>query len=242
MKRTKRGPAWRNPVAEWTAQLLGLLFLTAMVAQPYVIPSGSMSETLLTGDHVIVDKLAYAPTGRLSKRLLPYQSIERGDIVVLRSPVNLSENLVKRVIGVPGDRIRIVDRQLWLNGSPVSEPYKIHGDPRTAPERDNFPSALARSYEGGRRMLRDHVIEGELHVPEDHYFVLGDNRDDSLDGRFWGLVPRANSFGKPWLVYWSYNAETEQLMDGNLNPDHLLDIALNCFTKTRWERQFRLIH
>ena len=212
-----------------------------MVAQPYVIPSGSMTGTLLTGDHVIVDKMAYAPSDSLGRHLLPYRSIERGDIVVLRSPINLSENLVKRVIGVPGDRIRIVEKQLWLNGHPADEPYKIHTAPGIEPLRDNFPSPLAATYEGGRRMLREHVRGGELHVPEGHYFVMGDNRDDSLDGRYWGLVPRANIFGKPWLVYWSYDAEAEQLMDGNLNPDHLFDIALNFFGKTRWERTLHVI-
>jgi len=241
MRRTSRGPVWRNPVAEWTAQLLGLLLLTAMVAQPYVIPSGSMSETLLTGDHVIVDKMVYAPAGPIGRRLLPYQSVERGDIVVLRSPIDLSQNLVKRVIGVPGDLIRIVEKQLWLNGRPVSEPYKVHATSYLEPSRDNFPSLSAVSHERGRRMLRDYVINGDLSVPDGHYFVLGDNRDDSFDSRYWGLVHRENIFGKPLLVYWSYDAETERLMDGNLNPEHLLDIAFNFFRKTRWERTFQLI-
>lgn len=241
MKRKPRKFVPLHPAAEWAVNLLILLFATAMVAQPYIVPSESMEGTLFTGDHIIVDKMAYAPSGAFSRHLLPYQPIRRGDIVVLRSPLNLEENLVKRAIGVPGDRIHIVDRQLWLNGRPVAEPYKSHTAATREPLRDNFPSQLATLYEGGRRMLRDHVIGGELVVPEGHYFLLGDNRDNSLDSRYWGLAPRANIFGKPLLVWWSYDAPTERLMSGNIDPAHLLDIAANFFSKTRWDRTFHLI-
>ena len=209
-----------NGVAEAAAQILVLLFATAMVAQPYVIPTPSMTGSLLVGDHLIVDKLAYAPAGEISRYLLPYMDVERGDIVVFHYPLDISENYVKRVIGVPGDRIRIVDRQLYRNGQAVDEPYKTHQRDYSIPILDNF---------------------NEVMVPEGHYFVMGDNRDNSEDSRVWGFVPRQNIIGKPVLIWWSYDAATERLVDGNVNPEHLLDIALNFFSKTRWERTFRLI-
>src|SRR5271155_593814 len=119
-------PAQRNSVAEWAITILILLFGTSTIAQPFVIPTSSMHNTLLTGDHLIVDKLAYAPPGPLSQHLLPYEDVKRGDIIVFRHPTNLSEDLVKRCIGVPGDRIKLVDKQVFINGKPLYEPYVIH--------------------------------------------------------------------------------------------------------------------
>ena len=231
-----------NFIAEWAVNLLILLFTFAMVAQAYVIPTGSMEDNLLIGDHIIVDKLAYAPEGPISKHLLPYTPVSRGDIICIRSPIDLNENLVKRVIGVPGDRIRIVNKQVYINGKPVDEPYKRHKTDYFDSYRDNFPSSPNTFiYDGGRDMLANHVSGGEVVVPQSNYFAMGDNRDVSLDSRYWGFVPRDNIIGKPVLVWWSYDAPTERLMNGNIDPVHLLDIAFNFFEKTRWDRTFQLI-
>src|ERR1700694_4130850 len=116
-------PVQRNSVAEWAITILSLLFGTSMIAQPFVIPTSSMHNTLMTGDHLIVDKLAYAPPGPFSRHLLPYTDVKRGDIIVFRHPVLLKEDYVKRVIGVPGDHIKEIDRVIYLNGKPLTEPY-----------------------------------------------------------------------------------------------------------------------
>ncbi len=210
----------RNTAGEWAVTFLLLIFATAFVAQPYVIPSGSMESTLLTGDHVIVDKLAYAPAGDFSKRFLPYQDVRRGDIIVFRSPENKDITLVKRAIGVPGDRVRIADKRLVLNGRFAAEPYVQHIDSLSIPARDNT---------------------AEFTVPPGHYFAMGDNRDNSHDSRFFGFVPRENIFGKPCVIYWSYESTTENLSGSPLNPDHLQDLALNFFSKTRWRRTFQFV-
>jgi signal peptidase I len=210
----------RNTAGEWAATFLLLIFATAFVAQPYVIPSGSMESTLLTGDHVIVDKLAYAPAGDFSKRLLPYQDVRRGDIIVFRSPENKDITLVKRAIGIPGDRVRIAEKRLVLNGHFAVEPYVQHIDSLSLPARDNTE---------------------EFTVPPGHYFAMGDNRDNSHDSRFFGFVARENIFGKPCVIYWSYESTTENLSGSPLNPDHLQDLALNFFSKTRWRRTFQFV-
>src|SRR5271155_3860727 len=133
-------PAQRNSVAEWAITILILLFGTSTIAQPFVIPTSSMHNTLLTGDHLIVDKLAYAPSDGLSRHLLPYQDVQRGDIIVFRHPTLLKEDYVKRVIGVPGDRIKLIDKTVYLNGHALTEPYTIHIFNNTDPYRDNFPA------------------------------------------------------------------------------------------------------
>ena len=198
---------------------------------------------MLIGDHLFVDRLAYAPAGELSAHLLPYQDVKRGDIIVFKYPLDIRQNYVKRVIGVPGDRIRIVNKVVHLNGSPLNEPYKILIPQQSSDYLNNFPQSPDIAIEPrGIAMLRDHVRVGELVVPEGQYFAMGDNRDNSADSRFWGLVPRENIVGKPTMIWWSYDAPTEHLVDGNIHLDHLADLALNFFSKTRWRRTFLLLH
>lgn len=233
----------RKPLAEWALTLLLLLFGTTTLVQAYVIPTGSMEGTLLVGDHVLVDKLAYAPAGAMSRLLLPYSPIRRGDIIVFRWPSNLQANLVKRVIGLPGDRIRIADKQVYCNGKALQEPYKVHSDPGRLPFRDTWP-ALPLDPQvdaAGRAMFQQHVHQGELVVPPGHYFALGDNRDASLDSRYWGLVPRENIIGKPLAVFWSYEAETRELVQVTPSFAHLKDLALHLASKTRWSRTGHLL-
>jgi len=231
----------RNTIAEWTVTALIMVWASTNVAWPFVVPTGSMESTVLTGDHVIVDKLAYSPSGTVSRYLLPYQDVRRGDIVVFRFPLQMQENYVKRVIGMPGDRIRIENKQLFLNGKAVAEPYKQHVSETILPYRDQFPGVpFGPVSEEGRLMIEQHTANGALIVPAGRYFVLGDNRDDSWDSRYWGFVPRENIVGKPWIIYWSYEAKPGALKEA-VNLDHLADLALNFFSKTRWDRTLRVV-
>ncbi|WP_080507741.1 signal peptidase I [Bryobacter aggregatus] len=232
----------RGMIAEWTVTVLILLFATTTLAQAFVIPTGSMEDTLLVGDHLLVDKLSYSPAGSFTKHLLPYQDVQRGDIIVFRYPEDIKQTYVKRAIGLPGDHIRIENKQLVLNGKQVAEPYKVHKTGYIDSYRDNFPSEpLMPLFPGGRRMLRENVQGGELVVPAGAIFALGDNRDESEDSRYWGFVPRENIVGKPLIIYWSYESTRENLSGSPINPDHLKDLALNFFTKTRWDRSFQLV-
>jgi len=241
-ERTRVSDAPRSTIAEWTVTIILLLFGTTTLVQAFVIPTGSMEDTLLVGDHLLVDKLAYAPPGPIAGHLLPYDDIKRGDIIVFRYPEDISQTFVKRVIGVPGDRIRIFHKQVYRNGVPISEPYKFHKTDYFVPYRDDFPGQPdAQVLPDGLKMLSENVVNGEVVVPPGHYFAMGDNRDSSLDSRYWGFVPRENIIGKPLIIYWSYDASTEALSGPTLSPDHLLDLAQNFFTKTRWRRTFKLV-
>jgi len=233
----------RSTLAEWTITVLLLLFLTTTLVQAYVIPTGSMEDTLLIGDHLLVDKLAFAPAGPVSKYLLPYTDVKRGDIIVFRYPVDITQTFVKRCIGVPGDRIRVINKQVYLNNVRLDEPYTYHKSDYIDSYRDNFPGEPNVSVD--RRasdMLLNHVINGDVVVPPNSYFAMGDNRDSSLDSRYWGFVPRENIIGKPLVIYWSYDAPTDQLNTSSISVEHIVDLAQNFFTKTRWRRSFMLIH
>jgi signal peptidase I len=232
----------RSFLAEWTVTFILLLFGTTSLVQAFVIPTGSMEDTLMIGDHLLVDKLAYAPAGPISKYVIPYTDVKRGDIIVFRYPVDIQQTFVKRCIGVPGDRIRLVNKQLILNGKPVNEPYVYHKTEYIDSYRDNFPSdPNVHVAEQAQDMLMNHTQSGEVSVPSGSYFAMGDNRDSSLDSRYWGFVPRANIIGKPLIIYWSYDAPTEALSKPMMSIDHLLDLVQHFPTKTRWTRTFRLI-
>lgn len=232
----------RNTIAEWTLTIILLLFGTTTLVQAFVIPTGSMEDTLLIGDHLLVDKLAYAPPGPISKYLLPYTPIQRGDIIVFRYPVDVTQTYVKRVIGIPGDRIKIVNKQVYRNGQKLYEPYTYFKTQYYDSYRDNFPGEPnSRIEEGAQIMLEKHVVNGEVVVPPGNYFAMGDNRDSSFDSRYWGFVPRENIIGKPLIIYWSYDAPTDELASSTISLDHALDLFQHFFTKTRWRRTFRLI-
>jgi signal peptidase I len=238
-----KDPPYRGFIAEWTVTIILLLFGTTTLIQAYVIPTGSMEDTLLVGDHLLVDKLAFAPPGTgLTSHLLPYTEPHRGDIIVFRYPVDISQTFVKRCIGVPGDRIRLIDKNLILNGKAVMEPYVYHKAEFFDPYRDQFPIPNIHIPSAASDMLRNHVVNGEVVVPPGFYFAMGDNRDMSLDSRYWGFVPRANIIGKPLIIYWSYDASTEDLTSTAISAKHILDLLEHFPTKTRWKRTFRLIH
>jgi signal peptidase I len=230
-----RRPTPRNVVTEWALTLSIFLFATTTLLQAYVVPTGSMEGNLRVGDHMLVDRVAYSDPGAFGSRILPYREPARGDIVAFLFPEDIRQTYVKRVIGLPGDRIRMDHGQVIRNGCRLVEPYTQHIGTYLDPYRDNFPRpAEAETSPRGRDMLAHHVFNGELTVPPDTLFVLGDNRDNSLDSRYWGFVPRSYVVGKPLVVYWSYDAPTADLTEWTVS--HVVDLAQHFFTKTRWER------
>jgi signal peptidase I len=199
-----------------------------------------MESTVLIGDHLLVDKLSYAPADAITRHLLPYTEPKRGDVIVFRYPMDIRQNFVKRVIGVPGDHIHIVDKVVYVNGKALTELYTQHIDPRVEPYRDNFPSQpYGPVTDRAQEMLASHVQNGELVVPAENYFAMGDNRENSLDSRYWGFVPRENIIGKPLVIFWSYDAPTEEWAGDS--GSHYVDLAKNFFTKTRWNRTLKLV-
>ncbi len=234
----------RSAISEWVVTILLLLFGTTTLVQAFVIPTGSMEDTLLVGDHLLVDKLAYAPSGGpITRFLLPYTPVKRGDIIVFRYPMDVRQTFVKRVVGVPGDRIRVENKDVFRNGRKVAEPFVYHKTDYIDPYRDNFPStAYPHLNDRATEMLERNVVNGEVVVPPDSYFAMGDNRDNSSDSRYWGFVPRENIIGKPLIIYWSYDTTTDRLTDPGIGVAHIVDLAEHFFSKTRWRRTLQLIH
>jgi signal peptidase I len=230
-----RKPGPRGTVTEWVITLALLFFGTSTLVQAYVIPTGSMEGTIRIGDHMLVDRLAYSDPGIFGKALLPYREIDRGDLIVFPYPVDPSQTYVKRVIGIPGDRIRMESGQVIRNGKPLLESYTQEIGRFADPYRDNFPQDPPMGLPSQAvEMLARHQVNGEIVVPPGMLFAMGDNRQNSSDSRYWGFVPRDTVKGRPLLVYWSYDAPTENLIEWKLS--HLVDVGLHFFTKTRWER------
>jgi signal peptidase I len=220
------------------------LFLLTFLLQPYLIPSESMERTLLIGDFLLVDKQLLAPSDALSRTLLPYREVQRGDIVVFHHP--RPPLLIKRVVGIPGDRIRVDEGHLSVNGLRVPEPYAAFEPTTWNPARDVFPGTVYSdpnvNPDWWRKML-SLVHNGELVVPENQYFVLGDNRNYSEDSRFWGLVPREAIVARPLVIYFSVRrpspTDVEVAPDDRLGHDRELTAKLTGFA--RWERIFRVV-
>ncbi len=209
------------------------LFVRTFVFENFKIPSGSMEDNLLIGDHLVVNKFIFAQNGdSLLHRLFPYRQPERGDVVVFKYPEDPRRDFIKRCVAVAGDTVEIRSKQLYLNGERVEEPLVVHKDPRIF---DDLPTVPVSS------RIRDNF--GPLTVPEGTIFCLGDNRDNSLDSRFWGPVPLDYVKGRAVLIYWSYEAGRDdwQWRGFGHRLRQLASVVLNFFTKTRWEREFRLI-
>ena len=219
------------------------LYGTTFAIQAFKIPSSSMEDTLLIGDHLMVDKLAYAPPGRWLGPLLPYREVRRRDIIVFKYPVDPRTHFVKRVVGVPGDRLRMVNQQLYINGHLADEGYKVHKMGSVDVYRDNFPDSMPPSVHVWAEEFRQYVQDGWLVVPPGHYFAMGDNRDSSLDSRYWGFVPRENIQGKPLLIYWSLESVSADYRYRSLweRGVGILKTVVQFPFKTRWERMFLLI-
>jgi signal peptidase I len=234
----EEGERPKNFVADWTATLIVLVFGTTTMLQAYIVPTSSMESNILVGDHLLVDKMAYADPGSLGRLFLPYREVKRGDIIVFLYPEDIRTPYVKRVVGVPGDRIRLTDRTVVRNGKCLVEPYVQHiMKPHIDQFRDSFPQGESFSLlPKGRLMLEQNVKNGEVVVPAGQYFAMGDNRDNSLDSRYWGFVPRENIIGKPLVVYWSFAVDGTYPTDWKL--EHLFNVAKNFFGNTRWSRTF----
>jgi signal peptidase I len=221
------------------------IFVITFIVQAFQIPSGSMENTLLVGDYLLVNKLCYGGSG-LASYLMPYQKIARRDIIVFHYPVDPRQHFVKRVIGLPGDRLRMVNKKVYINGTPLDEPYVRFLEPANNLYRDDFPRTdiPAFNMEGSWWLqMRKLVEDGELIIPQGHYFVMGDNRDDSQDSRYWGFVPQENIIGRPLLIYWSVQ-DWEQNPPSNLSGrfHHLAYAVTHLFQITRWNRTLRLVH
>jgi signal peptidase I len=241
------------PSTDWTTSLQSLLgtvviavFVITFIVQAFQIPSESMENTLLIGDYLLVDKFCYGGGG-FWDHFLPYRKIQRGDIVVFHYPINPSQHFVKRVVGLPGDRVRLINKQVWINGVPQKEPYVRYTSAMRDLYRDDFPRLdMASPGEDGKWLLlmRKLVEDGQLIVPESHYFVLGDNRDESLDSRYWGFVPRPNIIGRPLLIYWSMRGLEDDGEMATSTSDKLYRFyyaVTHLFRITRWDRTFRLV-
>jgi signal peptidase I len=223
------------------------VFVITFVVQAFQIPSESMENTLLIGDYLLVDKLRYGGGGFWDP-IMPYRRVRRGDIIVFRYPVNPTQHFVKRVVGIPGDRVRLINRRVYVNGVPSEEAYVRYSSRVHDAFRDEFPrlNIPVPGLEGRWWLQMKKLVEdGELIVPEGHYFVLGDNRDESLDSRYWGFVPKENVIGRPLLIYWSVRNIDEDIPVSNSPGDKLFHFAYavsHIFQITRWDRTFRLVN
>ncbi len=207
------------------------LFIRTFVFQAFKIPTGSMEENLLIGDHLIVNKMLYAPTGSaLESAMVPVRQVKRGDVVVFKFPQEPDRDFIKRVIGLPGERIRIENKTVYINDEPLDEPYVFFLDPPGTSEPGLFTSR------------RDDMPE--LPVPEDHYFVMGDNRDNSHDSRFWGPLDSRLLKGRALMIYWSYDAPDGRdayFKEGLDRVKEILSVIPYFVTNTRWDRFFHLV-
>ncbi|MGA8153535.1 MAG: signal peptidase I [Terriglobales bacterium] len=242
-----------RPGMDWLTSLQSLLttvviavFVITFVVQAFQIPSESMENTLLIGDYLLVDKLRYGG-GNISDHFIPYRQVRRGDVVVFHYPVIPAQHFVKRVVGVPGDHVRLIKGQVFVNGNPLTEPYVIHSSSIPDVYRDGFPQLMDVPGETANwaGQMKKWVEDKQLIVPEGFYFVLGDNRDESLDSRYWGFVPRENIIGRPLLIYWSVRSVNDEISTASRPDDklyHFAYVVSHLFQITRWNRTFRPIN
>jgi signal peptidase I len=221
-----------------------VIFVITFVVQAFRVPSESMENTLLIGDFLLADKVRFADQAGAWDGTLPYQTIHRGDIIVFRYPVEPSIYFVKRVIGLPGDRIRLRRKVVYLNGAPLQESYVIHKERDSDLYRDNFPAGSDFPKDDCLvcRDLPRYVRDNELVVPEGRYFVMGDNRDQSSDSRYWGFVPQANIVGRPLVIYLSVRGFSEDKL--STSGDKLIpsgQMLAHIFHLGRWNRMLRLV-
>jgi len=226
------------------------LFVLTFVMQPLLIPSESMERTLLVGDFLLFNKQVYAPASRLERLFLPYRPVARGDIVVFRH--SDPPLLIKRVVGIPGDRLRIAGGQVFVNGVALDEPYAAFEPAPPDPARDNIPAKIYTDPQVDPewwRQMQSLTRDGELLVPPGEYFVLGDNRNHSKDSRFWGFVPRQAIVARPVVIYFSLTrpsttdvdpAPVQQASNDRLGHERELAERLTGFA--RWRRIFHVVH
>jgi signal peptidase I len=244
----------QTTIAEYLESLLVTvllaLFGTSFVVQAFKIPSASMESTLLVGDHLLVNKFIVGGRGAWYERLLPYRSLERGNIIVFKYPFKDHQHFVKRVIGVPGDHLKLVDQRVYINGKLLNEPYVVH-DPsaRYDPLNYNFPPAGKQVFTSPMQLewaheIKNYVAGDEIIVPRGKYFAMGDNRDNSEDSRFWGFVDRDAIMGRPFLIYWSVEATSGDYSNETSFGTRLwgvIDTLMHLPSRTRWSRMLHTV-
>jgi signal peptidase I len=240
------GGDWPSTVQSVSGTVVIAIFVVTFLLQAFTIPSESMEQTLLIGDYLLVDKFCYGGSTGWN-RLLPYRNVKRGDVIVFHYPMNPAQDFVKRVVALPGDRLRLINKRVFVNGLPVREPYVQFISPQRNFYRDDFPQTGSPDYGVNARWWKEMpklVEDHQLIIPEGYYFVLGDNRDDSQDSRYWGFVPRENIIGRPLLIYWSSGSLSNDLSRSPSVGDRLYHLAYavtHVFEITRWGRTFRLV-
>ncbi len=218
------------------ALLIAVIFATfarTWVVQAFKIPSGSMERNLLIGDHILVNKFVYGPTRfPWEKAVLPMRQVGRGDVVVFKFPVEPERDFIKRCMGLPGDTLKLIDKDLYINGRHVDDAVFTYYD-----DGETYPRDLLFH----PRRTRDNF--GPTTVPPGSYFCMGDNRDNSNDSRYWGPVPENHLKGRAFMVYWSFASDEDQILwPGYAGKVRQIgNVALNFFTQTRWERTFRIV-
>jgi signal peptidase I len=240
----------RETPLEFTASMAAVLvtglFIITFNLQAFEIPSSSMENTLLIGDHVFVDRTTLAPASRYLGPLLPYREVKRGDIVVFLSPAEAGLYVVKRIVGVPGDRIHLREGVVYLNGQAQDESYVVHAGGYN-PYRDNFPAVPPGMGPNvtpeWQLIMNSYVDKGELVVPQDRYFAMGDNRDVSYDSRYWGFIPRENVIGRPMFIYWSFETPPGQYTKTGIGDRvaFVFRVIIHFFDQTRWKRTLKMV-
>lgn len=245
-KQEKKKESLSESIAGIAAVLVSGLFIITFILQAFEIPSESMVKTLLVGDHVFVDRLTPTAKAGYVGPFIPYREIKHGDIIVFLHPDNPGMYVVKRIIGLPGDRIHLRDGKVYRNGEALNEPYVIHDPNSNYPYRDQFPTAPPEGEVSPTwpLVMRDHIKDGELVVPPDSFFGMGDNRDVSLDSRYWGFIPRENIIGRPLFIYWSFETPKDQYERTSMEDrvGFLVHVIVHFFSETRWSRMFHRVH
>jgi signal peptidase I len=241
----------RETTVEFLASLAGVLvtglFIITFILQAFEIPSGSMENTLLVGDHLFVNREQFAAPTRWMGSLMPYRDIRRDEIAVFMSPEQPGLFLVKRIIGIPGDRIHLRDDVVYRNGEKLNEPFVRHIH-EPSPYIADFP-AVPPSEEPSFRNdqwaaeLPKHIEGDDIVVPPDSYFAMGDNRENSYDSRFWGFIPRKNIIGRPMFIYWSFITPDDQYEMRGIGDrlGFMAHIIIHFFDETRWSRTFKVV-
>jgi signal peptidase I len=250
-KETGKEEKPRETTVEFLASLAAVLvtglFIITFIMQAFEIPSSSMEDTLLIGDHVFVTRVQFAPPTKWVGPILPYRQLRRGDIFVFLSPAQPGLYVVKRVMGVPGDRIHLRDGVVYRNGERLDEPYVQHKAGDYNPYRDNFPAVSPSTDPNVNPVweltMPSHIQGDDIVVPPDSYFAMGDNRDVSLDSRFWGFVPQENVIGRPMFIYWSFETPPNQYQETEISQrlGFLVHVVIHFFDETRWQRTFRVV-
>jgi signal peptidase I len=247
---TEKPEKQKETTVEFLSSLAGVLvtglFIITFILQAFEIPSSSMENTLLIGDHVFVNREQFSPPTHWAK-FVPYRDIHRGDIVVFLSPAEPGLYVVKRIVGIPGDRIHLRDAVVYRNGEKLDEPYVIHSQPEPIAYRDNFPavppSEINNVTVDWQLTMKQYIQGDDLVVPPGHYFGMGDNRDVSYDSRYWGFIPQENVIGRPMFIYWSFETPADEYKETAVS-DRIESVAhkvIHFFDETRWRRTLKVV-